>query len=65
MASTAAIARNEQGEIMGACFYPFCEVADVFVAEARACEKAVLFTLEMGFSRVVIEGDSLTIIKKL
>lgn len=44
---------------MGACSYPYRGVGDVFVAEARACERAVLFASEMGFHRVVIEGDSL------
>ncbi|MBA0692896.1 hypothetical protein Goari_010419 [Gossypium aridum] len=50
---------------MGASSYPLVDVADAFVAEARACERALHFALDMGFRKVVLEGDSLTVIKKL
>jgi len=53
------------GLILGACTYPYTDVADAFVAEARACERALLFAIDMGFRLVILEGDSLTIIKKL
>ncbi|KAG8475873.1 hypothetical protein CXB51_032687 [Gossypium anomalum] len=56
---------NEEGLIMGACTYSYVKVANAFVAEARACERALLFVIDMGFMRVLLEGDSLTIIKKL
>lgn len=35
------IARNADGQLMGACVYPHRFVADVFVAEALACERAI------------------------
>ncbi|MBA0811109.1 hypothetical protein Gohar_003040, partial [Gossypium harknessii] len=54
-----------EGQIMGACSYPLLDVAYAFVAEARACERALCFALDMGFRKVVLEGDSLTVIKKL
>lgn len=44
---------------MGACTYPIVDVADAFVAEARACETAIYFARDMGFRKVVVEGDSL------
>ncbi|KAH1032516.1 hypothetical protein J1N35_044690 [Gossypium stocksii] len=59
------IARNERGLIMGAYTYPHINIADAFVAEARAYEQAIQFAQDIGFRRVQIEGDSLTIIKKL
>lgn len=50
---------------MGVCSYPHTEVADAFVAEARAYERALSFTSKMGFRRILVEGDSRTIINKL
>ncbi|MBA0808305.1 hypothetical protein Gohar_024056, partial [Gossypium harknessii] len=61
---SGAIARNDSGQIMGACPYPHIGIADAFIAEARACERAIIFAVEMGFRAVQIEGDSLTTIKK-
>ncbi|KAA3483859.1 reverse transcriptase [Gossypium australe] len=64
-AITVVVARNDKGLVMGACVYQYTEVADAFVAEARACERAVLFAIDMGFRKIILEGDSLTVIKKL
>lgn len=38
---------------------PLDDVVDAFVAEARACERAMIFAAEMGFTRIMLEGDSL------
>ncbi|MBA0869182.1 hypothetical protein Goshw_024265 [Gossypium schwendimanii] len=62
---SAVLARDSEGLIMGACTYPIVDVADAFVAKARACERALYFARDMGFRKVVVEGDSLTVIKKL
>lgn len=62
---SAVIARDSARLIMGTCTYPLVDIADAFVAEARACERAFYFALDMGFRKVVLEGDSLTVIKKL
>ncbi|KAK8631452.1 hypothetical protein V6N13_028240 [Hibiscus sabdariffa] len=59
------IARNSSGLIMAACIIPHSYVNDVFIAEAKACESAVTFALELGFRCVHVEGDSLTVIRKL
>lgn len=40
-------------------------VASLFVAEALACYDAVKLGLNLGLSRVIIEGDVLTIVKKM
>lgn len=36
-----------------------------FVAEARACGRLIFFAVDMGFRRIILEGDSLIVIKKL
>ncbi|KAK8507581.1 hypothetical protein V6N11_074043 [Hibiscus sabdariffa] len=64
-ATTGVIGRNNRGLIMAACSFPHRKVADVFAAEAYACKQALLFAKDLGFPRVIIEGDSLTIIKKI
>ncbi|KAK9045019.1 hypothetical protein V6N11_058909 [Hibiscus sabdariffa] len=46
------------------CIPPFV-VADAFTAEALVCETAITFASDLGFSSVQVEGDSLSIIKKL
>ncbi|MBA0849266.1 hypothetical protein Goshw_013622, partial [Gossypium schwendimanii] len=53
------LARNDKGQIMGVCTYLYEGVADGFIAEARASERALLFAIEMGFRRILLEGDSL------
>ncbi|KAL4379005.1 hypothetical protein GQ457_02G014010 [Hibiscus cannabinus] len=40
-------------------------VAYTFVALALACLQATIFAKDLGFAKVVIEGDSLTVIKKV
>ncbi|XP_016684229.2 uncharacterized protein [Gossypium hirsutum] len=50
-----AIARSDSGQIMGACTYPHIGIADAFIAEARACERADIFAVEMGFRAVQIK----------
>ncbi|KAA3468379.1 reverse transcriptase [Gossypium australe] len=61
----AVIARNDKGLVMGVCVYQYVDIVDAFVAEARACERALLFAIDMGFRKIILEGDSLTIIKKV
>ncbi|MBA0824001.1 hypothetical protein Goarm_020691, partial [Gossypium armourianum] len=53
------LAQNDKGQIMGVCTYLYEGVADGFIAEARASERALLFAIEMGFRRILLEGDSL------
>lgn len=50
LAVTAVLARNSQGEIIGAETYLFSDVVDAFVAEARACERALIFARRGCFS---------------
>ncbi|KAK8559023.1 hypothetical protein V6N13_098621 [Hibiscus sabdariffa] len=50
---------------MIACTTPHYHVADAFVAEALACLQAIVFAKDLRFQRIVVEGDSLKIIKKV
>ncbi|KAH1130439.1 hypothetical protein J1N35_001817 [Gossypium stocksii] len=61
----AILARNKEEQFLGACTYPFGDMVDEVVAEARACERAMLFAVGFEWRRIILKGDSLTIIKKL
>lgn len=65
LATTTVLARDLKGEIVAAETYLFEDVVDAFVAEARACERVLLLACEMGFRHLIVEGDSLTIIKSI
>ncbi|KAA3479280.1 reverse transcriptase [Gossypium australe] len=65
IATAAVIARDSTGEIRGAETYLIVNVADAFMAEARACKRALIFALSMGFQHLVVEGDSLSVIKSI
>ncbi|KAL4325014.1 hypothetical protein GQ457_11G023740 [Hibiscus cannabinus] len=43
----------------------FNQQSRLSTSEAIACKQAVQFAKELGFSNVVIEGDSLTVLKKI
>ncbi|MBA0819014.1 hypothetical protein Gohar_000120 [Gossypium harknessii] len=59
------LARNHKGEVIEAVTYLVEDVDDTFVAEARACERALILVKLKGFRRLIVEGDSLAVIKKL
>lgn len=61
----AVIARNSDGQILGACTYPYTDMADAFVIEARACKRALIFASKMGSRWIMVEVDSRTIINKI
>ncbi|KAA3467739.1 reverse transcriptase [Gossypium australe] len=65
VAIIAVVARNCEGTILGAETYLFKDIADPFIAEARACERALLFAKAKGFQRLEVEGDSLSVIKSI
>ncbi|KAK8606422.1 hypothetical protein V6N13_030705 [Hibiscus sabdariffa] len=64
-AFSGVIARNSHGLIMAACVLHHFAVNDAFIAEVRTCEAAVNFAMELGFRSIHVEGDSLSVIKKL
>ncbi|KAH1047848.1 hypothetical protein J1N35_038632 [Gossypium stocksii] len=65
IATTSILAKDSEGEIVGADTYLFEDVVDTFVAEAMARERALLFAIEMGFQRLIVERDSLIVIKSI
>ncbi|KAA3489714.1 reverse transcriptase [Gossypium australe] len=65
IAITAVLARNSEGNIVGAETCLFRDVNDAFVAKARACERAISMAATWGFLRVIVEGNSLTVIKSI
>ncbi|KAK8512488.1 hypothetical protein V6N13_082967 [Hibiscus sabdariffa] len=50
---------------MAACVIPHSNVSDAFVAEALAFKNAVQLAKDMSLRNVIIERDSLTVVKKL
>ncbi|MBA0549559.1 hypothetical protein Golob_020582 [Gossypium lobatum] len=50
---------------MAACTYPWENISNPVMEEARACLQAVTLAKDMRFQDVCIEGDALTIIRKL
>lgn len=59
LATIAVLARDYKGEVVGGETYLVLNVADSFMAEARACERALVFAHKMGFRRLEVEGDAL------
>ncbi|KAK8686344.1 hypothetical protein V6N13_125369 [Hibiscus sabdariffa] len=64
-AYSGVIARNSHGLIMVACVLHHSAVNNAFIAKARACEAGVNFAIELGLQSIHVEGDSLSVIKKL
>ncbi|KAH1130407.1 hypothetical protein J1N35_001785 [Gossypium stocksii] len=58
------VARTENGKVEISNSYLHIAVGMAFDAEAIACSEAVLTGLEIGYTKVVIEGDSKSIINK-
>ncbi|KAL4377484.1 hypothetical protein GQ457_02G021740 [Hibiscus cannabinus] len=62
---SGVIVRDTNGYIMAAGSFPHSHVSDPEMAEARACEQAVSLAQDLGFRRVIFEGDALNVISKL
>ncbi|KAH1038730.1 hypothetical protein J1N35_040473 [Gossypium stocksii] len=58
------IIRNFRGEIIASKTTVHTNIFSSFAAEANACLQAVREGRNMGLNHVIIEGDSLTVIKK-
>lgn len=57
--------RNYEGLIMGACTYPIDHILDPTMVKVRACLQALQFAEDLGFRRILVEGDALTVIRKM
>ena len=60
-----AIIHNEEGEVMAGMSVKGPFVHNSAEVEALACRKAVKFSIEAGFSRLVIEGDNATMMNAI
>lgn len=58
------VARNSNGQIMASKAILHNNVGFLFSAEALACRENVRMCTDMGLRDVILEGDSLAIIKK-
>lgn len=58
------VARNNEGKVLLSCLMIYQQVASPFAAEALASRKAIKIGKEMKWRKIIIEGDSLSIIKK-
>ena len=60
-----AIIRNEKGEVMAAMSVKGPPVTCSEEAEVLACRKALEFTVDAGFSNVMLEGDNETVMRTI
>ena len=60
-----AIIRNSSGEVMASMLVKGPYVNSNEEAEVLACRRVVEFSREVGFSRVIIEGDCLNVMRAL
>ena len=58
-----AIIQNEYGEVMAAMLDMGPLVSNSEEAEALACRKTIEFSIDAGFSKLIIEGDNATVIR--
>ncbi|XP_012487873.1 uncharacterized protein LOC105801085 [Gossypium raimondii] len=58
------VARDNEGKVLLSCSMIYKHVASPFAAEALASRKAIKTGKEMKWRKIIIEGDSLSIIKK-
>ncbi|KAK9995301.1 hypothetical protein SO802_019987 [Lithocarpus litseifolius] len=65
LAGLGVIVRDSCSAPIGALSMPASLVQSVAELEASACQRAVQFALEIGLSRVVVEGDSAIVIDTL
>ncbi|KAL4279896.1 hypothetical protein GQ457_03G032320 [Hibiscus cannabinus] len=64
-AVSGVIIRDNNGHILGARSKMNCHIASSFAAEAQAAINGLQLALDLGFRYVILEGDSLSVIKKL
>ncbi|MBA0707733.1 hypothetical protein Golax_019754 [Gossypium laxum] len=63
-ATVGIVARDSEGKTLLSCSEIYQQVTSVFVAEELACRKVTKIGMDMNWGKIIIEGDSLSIIKK-
>ena len=64
-AGTGVVVRNEMGEVMSSLAEKIFMPSSVGALEAMATRRAIIFAMELGFHRCIIEGDSKIVFKAL
>jgi hypothetical protein len=59
------VARNYRGEVLGVKCLTKPFIIDLITAEAVGVRETVAFCQQMGFSNIIMEGDSLEVIHEL
>ncbi|KAA3488218.1 reverse transcriptase [Gossypium australe] len=62
-AAVGIVARNREGSVLLSFSMIYPQVESVFAAEAIACRTATQLGIDMQWSKLIIEGDALTIAK--
>ncbi|KAL4335266.1 hypothetical protein GQ457_07G037440 [Hibiscus cannabinus] len=65
LASLGWVLRDDEGFILAAECALAHHISSSFAAEALAAKKGVKAAIDLGFRKVIVEGDSLTVITKL
>ncbi|KAE8706036.1 hypothetical protein F3Y22_tig00110410pilonHSYRG00150 [Hibiscus syriacus] len=60
-----AIIRHKEGQVMGSCMRVIQRITSAFAAEATAAIHSMDLALDLGFSSIIVEGDSRAAITKL
>ncbi|PPD90391.1 hypothetical protein GOBAR_DD12660 [Gossypium barbadense] len=64
-AAVGIVARESEGMVLLSCSKIYQPIASAFATEVLMCRKAIQIGIDMHWEKVIIEGDSLSIIKKL
>ena len=64
-AGVGVVIQNESGEVMAALSEKIALPSSVEVLEMVAARRAAVFAAELGFQRVIFEGDDAGVIKAL
>ena len=59
------VIRDNNGTILGSCSEKLSQAYKAEETEALAARKALMFAHELGFQRVILEGDALGLIQAL
>ncbi|MBA0754141.1 hypothetical protein Gogos_021720 [Gossypium gossypioides] len=59
------VIRNSEGAVLGSKMIINENIPSVFATEALACIQSLMLGLDLGLSKVEINGDALTVIRKL
>ena len=60
-----AVIRNVNGVLMAALLTKGDAVGDSEEVEVMACRKALELTVDVGFTKVILEGDNATVLKTI